>query len=99
MDRVPNSENFQALIQQRHSTVDSRSRDLFHRPSSSAMVTQFLNSGGTVPEVVKVVLDFALNQDEDFGDGEFMAVFRDEVEAMPECANDGDFDAIRPLTA
>lgn len=51
----------------------------------------FLQRGGEPESVLRVLFEHVPDQDEWAGDGEHMEVFRDDIEALPECRNDHEF--------
>ena len=51
----------------------------------------FLERGGTVASALKVVFEYARDQDAKAGDGEFMEIFSDSILELPECRNDHEF--------
>jgi GNAT superfamily N-acetyltransferase len=51
----------------------------------------YLERGGTPASALSAVFDCAVAKDENTGDGEFMELFRDDIEKLPKCRNDGEF--------
>ena len=43
------------------------------------------------------VLDFAMDQDEIFGDGEHQATFQEDIDELKECRNDNEWAFVRRL--
>lgn len=65
--------------------------------SSNEMAAHFLSAGGTVGEILEMVLAVTFDQDEITGIGLLQKDLVDEVEALPECRNDREFDMIKAL--
>jgi len=51
----------------------------------------FFQRGGTVDSALRVIFDFAYDQDEWTGDGDHRDVFDEKINALPECRNDQEF--------
>ncbi|KAJ2979524.1 hypothetical protein NQ176_g3198 [Zarea fungicola] len=52
----------------------------------------YLQRGGTVAAVALMIFEHAMEQDEYTGDGNHQAAFEDEIEKLPECRNDHEFE-------
>jgi GNAT superfamily N-acetyltransferase len=51
----------------------------------------FFQRGGTVDSALRIIFDFAYDQDEWTGDGDHRDVFDEKINALPECRNDQEF--------
>ncbi|KAI0530155.1 hypothetical protein GGR58DRAFT_518699 [Xylaria digitata] len=57
----------------------------------------YLERGGTVAAVAMMIFDMVIDQDEWAGDGTIMDVFEDDLNQLPTCRNDHEFDFVSSM--
>ncbi|KAI0188422.1 hypothetical protein F4808DRAFT_468128, partial [Astrocystis sublimbata] len=61
------------------------------------VTSTYLERGGTVAAVAMILFDRAMTQDEWAGDGSIMDAFEDDLNQLPACRNDHEFDFVRAM--